>query len=284
MINALTVDVEDWYQTADFRFDTSKWDSFEDRIEKNTEIFLELFDKYNVKGTFFVLGYIAKKHPGLVKRIAERGHEIGSHGMLHLMVNTQTPNEFRKDVADSKKLLEGILGKEIDMYRSSTWSIGKKTLWALEILEEEGYRYDSSMQSFRTHISGYSRTPCTPFYPIVNGRKLSILEFPSTVLKSYKWKLFVPFSGGLYFRLMPYGIIKNSLKWINKKTPGMIYVHPWEIDIEQPRYNASLLGRITHYYNIGTTFDKLESVLQDFKFAPIKKVTEEKIFEAFELA
>ena len=152
MNNVFTIDVEDWYHTMDFNFPQEDWDKYEDRVEVGLRLIMEVLERHNVKATFFVLGCVAKKHPDLIKEIASLGHEIGSHGTNHRMVTAQSREEFRADVAMSKQILEDITGEKVKLYRSSSWSIVPKTIWALRILEEEGFICDSSIQPFRTRF------------------------------------------------------------------------------------------------------------------------------------
>lgn len=277
MTNALTIDLEDWYHTLDFNFPVNTWEQYEDRITNSTNIILETLDKHGVKATFFVLGYIAKKHPDLVRKISKKGHEIGSHGTLHKLIYKQTKDEFREDVADSKKLLQDITGKEVNLFRGSSWSISKDTLWALEILEEEGFKCDSSLQPFKTPLSGVNGAPKEPFYPVIEEKRLKIIEFPSTVLPM--WKAGVPFSGGLYFRTMPLTFIKLALNKVNEKGPGMIYLHPWEVDVDQPKLKMFTHVRFTHYHNLNKTLNKLENLLDSFNFATLGEIIAEGSFK-----
>lgn len=267
MKNAFTVDVEDWYQTMDFDIDSSQWNKYEDRVKANTEKILDIMDKTNTKGTFFILGCVAQKHPDLVKDIVSRGHEIGSHGMWHKMVTKQTPDEFRQDIRTSKKILEDITETTVNLYRASSWSICEQTIWALEILSEEGFKCDSSIQPFKTPLSGMKNASYKPFYPIVNGKKLNIIEFPSTVLKFGAFRL--PFSGGFYLRVLPYAILSRCLKLVNKSRSGMVYTHPWEIDVAQPRLTAPFHIKLIHYTNLSYTEKKLEKLLGQFQFVPL---------------
>ena len=273
MKNAFTIDVEDWYQTLDFNFDIKDWCNFEDRVENSTETILDLLEKHNTKATFFILGYIAKKHPTLVRKIVTKGHEIGSHGTWHKMVTLQTREEFKKNVLTSKKTIEDITGIGVQLYRSSSWSICQKTLWALEILNELGFICDSSIQPFKTPLSGMKNVSCDPFYPIINNKRLDLIEFPATVLKF--WKFRIPFSGGFYLRLIPYSILSKSMKCVNKNRQGMIYVHPWETDVEQPRLKLPLHIRAIHYTNLNKTTFKLDKLLNEFEFVPLGELIKE---------
>jgi len=263
-MNIMTIDVEDWYQSQDFNLDRSKWGDFEPRVEYSTKVLLDILDKYNTRATFFILGYIALNNPQLVKEIASRGHEIGSHGMWHKMVSRQTRDEFRHELLYSKKSLEDITGQQIKMFRAPTWSISLDTLWALETLEEEGFICDSSIQPFATPLSGVRGAPVDPYHPIVNNRRLKLLEFPPTVLKSPIGV--IPFSGGLYLRTLPYKAVDWALRKVNQKRPGMVYVHPWELDVEQPKLKVPFLIRQAHYFNIKTTKDKVEKLLESYSF------------------
>lgn len=276
MKNALTIDLEDWYHTMDFNFPVDKWDSFEDRVENSVRIILDTLDEHKTKATFFVLGYVARKHPELIKEISNKGHEIGSHGSFHRLVYTQNENEFRQDVRASKELLEGITGKEIKLFRASSWSISTKTLWALRVLQEEGFICDSSVQPFKTPLSGINGAPKEPFYPVIEGRKLDLLEFPPTVLPV--GNLGVPFSGGLYLRTMPLKFIKYALKKINATRPGMIYIHPWELDVSQPRLKVPPHIKFTHYYNLNKTLQKVEDLLKNFEFVPLGEIIRDGIY------
>ncbi len=270
MKNILAIDIEDWYHTRDFNFEIERWPDFEERIENNTQNILDLLSKYDVKATFFVLGYVAQNHPELIKSISDNGHEIGSHGFWHKMVNEQSRDAFKNDIVTSKKILESITGKKVDKFRASTWSVTRENLWTFDIIREAGFLYDSSMQPFKTPLSGTTNIPLFPFKPVIKGKKTNIIEVPPTVLKV--GKILLPFSGGLYFRLMPYCFIKTALKKINRKAPGMIYLHPWEFDTGQPVLKVPLHIKAAHYYGIKHTYKKLEKMLQAFDFAPMGEV------------
>ncbi|NLI90699.1 MAG: DUF3473 domain-containing protein [Peptococcaceae bacterium] len=283
MKNALTIDVEDWYMTQDFNFPFSTWGNYEDRVEYSTALFLDTLEKTNTKATFFVLGCVAEKHPALIRTITSRGHELACHGYSHRMVSRMSKDEFREDLVKSKHLLEDISGTGIDMFRSPTWSINENTLWALEILEEEGFLYDSSIQPFKTPLSGISHTPLHFFYPKVNGKILKLLELPPGIAQIGPLKF--PFAGGLYFRVIPNFIVEFFIKNINKERPVITYFHPWEVDPGQPRLQVSSLIRITHYINLKKNLDKIEQFLQQFPFAPIGEIVrEEKKYPVFEIS
>jgi len=273
MKNALTIDVEDWYHTMDFNFPENTWDRYEDRIEYGLNTILELLKKRNVKATFFVLGVVAKKHPELIKQISDEGHEIGSHGSMHKMVTTQSREEFKRDVQYSKNILEELTGKTVTLYRSSSWSIVPKTLWALNVLEELGFECDSSIQPFSTPLSGFKNAPRVPYYPIVDGKKLNLIEFPPSVLSF--GKVCFPFCGGLYLRAFPELYIQYALKKVNKNNTALIYTHPWEWDQNQPRLKVPVHIKFTHYYNLNTTERKMDKLLQKFKFTTLGEIIKE---------
>lgn len=281
MLNALTVDLEDWYHTNDFNLEIAKWGSFEDRIRKSTELLLEVLARYQVKGTFFVLGCIAEKHPDLIRMVAAGGHEIASHGGWHQMVNRMTPEVFRKDLVYSRDVLEEVVGRKITSYRAPSWSIDKGCLWALSILEEEGFTCDSSMQPFRTPLSGIANGPREPFYPVIDGKKLNLIEFPPTTIRF--WGHNIPFSGGFYLRLLPPGLLKMALAKVNNYQDGMIYIHPWELDYEQPRLEGPVHIKFVHYYNLKNTRAKLENLLKYHKFVPLGEVLKTGSYPELEL-
>ncbi|MFT8889725.1 MAG: DUF3473 domain-containing protein [Ethanoligenens sp.] len=282
MQNALTVDVEDWYHTLDFHFPMEEWGQYEDRVENSLRRLTDLFDRYHVKATFFVLGVIAQKHPRMIAELAEQGHEIGSHGLCHRLVYDQDEAAFREDVRSSKQQLEDIIGQPVESFRASTWSISKDTLWALRVLEEEGFHYDSSIQPFKTYLSGIQGAPVFPFHPAQNGKAFRLLEFPPTTYTC--GKLVMPFSGGFYLRAMPLPVIRHCLKAVNKRREGMVYVHPWEVDTEQPRLRVPPLVQLSHYYHIGHNLEKVEKLLQTFSFVPVRELLRDKPYPSVELS
>lgn len=271
-MNALTVDVEDYYHTSGLNVPIIKWRQFEDRVVNNTQRILECFDKHNVKGTFFIVGDIAKRFPSLVKEIVDKGHEIGSHSNLHQMLSEMSPTTFREDIRTSKSFLEQLSGQEVFQYRAPSWSLSKEKYDWLTILEEEGYRIDSSIQPFKTPLSGSYTAPLTPFHPIINGKKHSIIEYPSSV---WSWgPIRIPFSGGFYLRAMPRAIVNIMLKSINRMRSGMIYIHPWELDSKQPRISAALIIQFVQYYRLGSTEEKLDWLLERAEFHPLGYVAD----------
>ncbi len=271
--NGLSIDVEDYFQVSNFAsfVKTQDWDSFPSRVEKNTYELLELFAEYNVKGTFFTLGWVAERYPNIVKEIHKQGHEVASHGYWHQLVYDQTPEEFREDIHRSKVLLEDLSGDKVLGYRAPSYSITNRSLWALDVLISEGFTYDSSI--FPIHHDRYG-IPDAPRYPyLIQRDQGSIMEFPMATVTLGKKKN-VPMAGGGYFRLFPYAITRWGLKKINAQQQGFaFYLHPWEIDPKQPRFNeASALSRFRHYINLHSTKGKLRRLIQDFTFVPIKDV------------
>ncbi len=276
MKNIFTIDTEDWYHAnyEDKLFQNGK--EIVSTVEKNVDCYLELFDKYDVKATFFILGYVAEKHPAMVKKIAKLGHEIASHGYAHQLVYKQTPEEFREDVRKSKMLLEDLLGNKVLGYRAPSWSITEASLWAIDILEEEGFEYSSSI--FPTHNFLYG-IPYAPRFmhdsEIYGKRNLKILHIPPTTIKLGGQG--IPFSGGAYFRMIPGGFIHRWLKKVNceEKKPVVFYLHPREIDINQPRMKLKWRDYMIHYYGIRHCKDKLEMVLKSSQFQTIKEMIED---------
>lgn len=268
----MTVDVEDYFQVSAFEshIDRNSWDQIEHRVEKNTYKIIEIFDHHQIKATFFTLAWIAERYPALIKEIVNNGHEIASHGYQHIRVTEQSPTEFQKDIQKSKKILEDITGLPISGYRAASYSIGKQNLWALEILQEEGFLYSSSIYPVKHDLYGMPNAPRFAFYP-ANAPKL--LEIPITTL-SLLGKNF-PCGGGGFFRLYPYQFSKHAFRVINhqEKQAGIFYFHPWEIDVDQPRVsNLPLKSRFRHYLNLYKVESRLHNLLHDFKWDTIHKV------------
>lgn len=271
MINALTVDVEDWYHTNGLNIAKKNWRQLPSTVYTNTMKLLHLFDELDVKATFFILGDVAKRFPQLVREIVKRGHEIGSHGMNHQLVSGQSMEEFKKDFKQSIAILEKIAKQKIKYYRAPSWSISEDRLEVLSFLEKNGIICDSSLQPFKTPLSGINGIPTQPFKPIVLGQKLDLVEFPPTIMKLNK-HVSVPFAGGFYLRLFPSKVISQMLRSVNKNRPGMVYIHPWELDTEIPRWETSWFIQIIQYHKLHSTERKLRSLLKEFKFAPLGQV------------
>ena len=265
--NALTVDVEDWYHVAAFApyIERSSWGSFKSRVKANTEGLLDLFDEHDARATFFVLGWVAEREPAVVKAIRARKHEVACHGYSHELVYRQTPEVFREETHRAKCILEDITGEPVFGYRASTYSITRQSLWALDILLDEGFVYDSSIFPVRHPQYGIPDAPRSPGR-IATPLGRQIVEFPLSTMSVGKWA--IPVAGGGYFRLFPYRWSRAALSRINEREqkPFIFYLHPWEIDEGQPRVKASFVARFRHYNNITRCAARLKSLLTDFRF------------------
>lgn len=262
--NAMTVDVEDYFQVGAFENDIDRcdWENFDCRVERNMDIILKMFDDHNVKATFFTLGWIAERYPGIVKRIVAGGHELASHGMSHIRVSDQSQADFRNDVVASKKMLEDIGGIEVKGYRAPSFSIGEDNIWALDVLQAAGYKYSSSIYPIQHDHYGMPSAPRFAFSPL-EGQ--DFMEMPVTTVEVLGCK--IPCGGGGYFRLLPYFISKSAMRRVNKKDRRscIFYFHPWEIDPGQPRQEqAGLKSKFRHYTNLGVMEEKIRRVLADF--------------------
>jgi polysaccharide deacetylase family protein (PEP-CTERM system associated) len=273
MRNALTIDVEDYYHVAVFesviRF--ADWERYESRVEQNLQHLLNLLDAYQTKATFFVLGWVAERHPYLVRAIQECGHEVASHGYAHQLLYTQTPSQFREETRRSKRILEDAIGRPIIGYRAASYSITKESLWALEILREEGFEYDSSI--FPIHHDRYGIPGSSRFCHIVNGHHgAGLIEFPPSTLRLAGTN--IPIAGGGYFRIYPYNLTRWGIRYLNLKEhqPAVVYLHPWEIDPDQPRIRASMFSRFRQYFNLDKTEKRLVRLLQDFTFGTMASI------------
>ena len=266
VINAMSVDVEDYFHVSVFDgvVPRSTWDGMESRVCANTERLLGIFDEYDVKATFFILGWVAERQPALVRRIAELGHEIASHGYAHRLVYDQTPAAFRADVGRAKKLLEDAAGCQVLGYRAPSYSITPRSLWALDVLIAEGYSYDASIFPIRHDRYGIPVSPREPF-PIQRDGGV-LLEVPGSTVRVGPLNL--PVAGGGYFRILPYWWTRWGIARLNSMEThaAVFYLHPWEIDPDQPRLPAGWLGRFRHYRNLDQTETRLRALLQDFRF------------------
>lgn len=272
VVNAMTIDVEDYFHVSVFDglVPRDRWESLESRVAYNTDRLLGIFAAEGVSATFFVLGWVADRFPALVERIAAAGHEIASHGYSHRLIYDQTRQAFREDVRRSKALLEDASGQRVEGFRAPSYSITPKTLWAIDVLIEEGFRYDASIFPIRHDRYGI---PVSPRHPYVLRRECgSIIEAPASTVR---WGSFnLPVAGGGYFRILPYEWTRWGIARINgrEQRPAIFYLHPWEVDPEQPRLGAGRLGRFRHYRNLDQTETRLRSLLRDFAFAPLNRV------------
>ena len=272
VVNAMTIDVEDYFQVSAFDevVKREEWDARPSRVVSNTMRLLQLFDEYSVKSTFFVLGWVADRFPGLVRDIAAAGHELASHGYGHRIVYSQTPDEFREDVRRAKATIENVSGQVVRGYRAPSFSITKKSLWALDVLVEEGYRYDASIFPIRHDRYGI---PDAPRHRHVLTRPAGTLtEAPGSTVRVLGSNL--PVAGGGYFRILPYWWTKWGIARLNRteSQPAIFYLHPWEIDPGQPRLHAGRLSRFRHYRNLDKAEARLKRLLTDFQFGMLKDV------------
>ncbi|MFZ0500417.1 MAG: XrtA system polysaccharide deacetylase [Steroidobacteraceae bacterium] len=271
-LNAFTVDVEDYFHVAALASAISRdsWPQQEYRVEGNTERLLELLAERDVHGTFFVLGWVAERSPGLVRRIAAAGHEIACHGYSHQLIYRQSRQEFREETARAKGLLEDSIGQPVLGYRAASFSIIRDTLWALDDLIDLGFHYDSSIFAIRHDRYGIpDASPLPGRVTAPSGR--SILEFPMAPANFFGLK--VPVTGGGYFRIFPYRLTLAGLRQINAAgRPFAFYLHPWEIDPGQPRISVGAVSRFRHYSNLSRCQDRLRRLLQEFAFAPMAKI------------
>ncbi|MGH8068030.1 MAG: XrtA system polysaccharide deacetylase [Candidatus Entotheonellia bacterium] len=273
MLNALTIDVEDYYHVAVFEsvIHFQDWERYESRVERNTQRILDLLDEHQTQATFFILGWVAQRYPHLVRSIHARGHEVASHGYAHQLIYSQTPSLFREETRRSKHILEDEIGQPILGYRAASYSITKKSLWALDILREEGFAYDSSI--FPIHHDRYGIPGYQRFCHVLSGPgQGTLVEFPISTLRLAGTN--IPIAGGGYFRFFPYALIRWGLRRINKREqqPALVYLHPWEIDPGQPRIQADALARFRQYLNLDKTEGRLTRLLQEFTFGTMASV------------
>lgn len=269
----MTVDVEDYFQVSAFAnvVDRADWPRHELRVERNTHRLLDLFDVHDIKSTFFVLGWVAQRCPSLVREIARRGHEIASHGYSHKLIYEQTPQEFREESARTKEILEDQAQCEVLGYRAASYSITLESLWALDILAELGFIYDSSIVPVRHDLYGVPSAPRVPHELTTIGGH-TLVEFPPSTLALGPLNL--PVAGGGYFRLYPFSITKAALRWLNarEKLPFIFYLHPWELDTGQPRLQGTPFSRFRHYNNIEKCEARLKALIKTFKFTTAQTV------------
>jgi polysaccharide deacetylase family protein (PEP-CTERM system associated) len=260
-----TVDVEEYFQVAAFDHVVSRaeWDSQPSRLEHSVDILLELLASHGSTGTFFTLGWVAERHPFLIRRIVDAGHEIASHGYWHRRVNTLAPDEFREDVRATKATLENLAGAPVWGFRAPNFSITPGTEWAYDVLLEEGYRYDSSV--FPIRRPGYGNPKSPPVPHLLHRASGSLVELP---LATTEWHgLRIPAAGGAYLRHLPFALIRRALREHGESgIPAMFYIHPWELDPEQPRLKVPLHTRFRHYRGLRRTQPLLERMLGEFRF------------------
>ena len=272
-VNAFSIDVEDYFQVAALAPAISRdsWATREYRVEANTERILNLLAEKGVRGTFFVLGWVAEKSPGLVKRIASAGHEIACHGFSHQLIYSQSQTEFREETTRAKRFLEDVIGAPVLGYRAASFSITRDSLWALDVLIDLGFQYDSSV--FPIRHDRYGIPGASPEIGRMSApSKRTLVEFPMSAATFFGVQ--VPVSGGGYFRILPYWLTRTGLKQINEKAgrPFTFYLHPWEVDPGQPRVKVSAFSTFRHYTNLRRCEARLRRVLGDFSFSTMRDV------------
>ena len=273
MLNAFSVDVEDYFQVGAFEkaCPRERWGSFEPRVERNTRRLLDLCAKHGVQGTFFALGWVAERWPELIRDIRAAGHELGTHGQDHRRVTTMTPAEFREDVRRSKRTIEDVAGVQVIGYRAPNYSIVRKTFWAMDILLEEGFRYDSSV--FPIHHDRYG-IPDFPRFPrpVCGSNGSALQEFPISTVRLAGMNL--PFVGGGYLRHFPLAFIRWGMRRLNRfeRRPAIVYIHPWELDPDQPVQPVKWMTRLRHYRNLDRTEDRLAKLFSEYHFTSCREV------------
>jgi len=268
--NALTIDLEDWYQgLTSTSQQIDRWPSYEDRVVDSTLKIIDILAEAGVKGTFFILGYVADQFPALMRQVADAGHEIGLHGYYHRQVFRLTPATFREEMIRGRRAVEEATGKTVYGHRAPMFSINKSALWALEVLQELGFLYDSSVFPTKNMLYGYPDAPQTPYFPFPER---NFMEFPMSIVEymGMKW----PVSGGFYMRLAPYALYRQAIRRLHAQGKNLIfYLHPWEIDPEHPRSPlrlATLRERFTHYWGLNAVDRKLRALVRDFSFVPMR--------------
>jgi polysaccharide deacetylase family protein (PEP-CTERM system associated) len=276
MLNGLSIDVEDYYQVEGFapQIQFDQWRSYESRVVGNTWRLLELLRFHHVKATFFILGWIGEHYPQVVHAIRQEGHEIASHGYRHRLLYTMTREEFTEDTKRAKVLLEDLCGEPVIGYRAPCFSIVQENLWCLETLHDLGFHYDSSTFPIHHDRYGISNGARVPYYHhLSEGRRL--LEFPLATVRLLGHN--VPVAGGGYFRLFPYRFTQWAIRRINERegAPAIFYLHPWEIDPQQPRIKGSWAACFRHYVNLEKTESRLKRLLTDFRFVPMRNLAQQ---------
>ena len=270
--NAMTIDVEEHFHVSVFDglIPRSEWSKMESRVCANTDRLLDIFDEAGITATFFVLGWVAERYPQLVQKIASKRHEIASHGYGHRLIYDQTATAFREDVRRAKRLLEDASGRHVIGYRAPSYSITPQSLWALDVLLEEGYRYDSSIFPIRHDRYGIPLSARLPY--AIQRDAGTLIEVPASTARV--GPLTVPVAGGGYFRILPYWWTRWGIGRVNRREarPAIFYLHPWEIDPDQPRLKAGTLSRFRHYRNLEQTEARLRALLKDFRFGTVESV------------
>ena len=272
MLNAFSVDVEDYFQVNAFEGSISRasWGSFEPRVERNTRRLLDLCAEHGVRGTFFTLGWVADRWPGLVREIRDAGHELATHGQDHRQVTTMTPEQFREDLRRSKRTIEDAAGVEVIGFRAPSYSIVRETMWAMDVLIEEGFHYDSSI--FPIHHDRYGIPDFSRFPRPVRGESGELQELPISTIRVGRTNL--PFVGGGYLRHFPLSFIRWGMRWLNERErrPAVVYIHPWELDPGQPVQPVGALTRLRHYRNLDLTEGRLARLFSEYTFTTCREI------------
>ncbi|MCB1734509.1 MAG: DUF3473 domain-containing protein [Gammaproteobacteria bacterium] len=271
---ALSVDIEDWYHSV-LGLSEGDWERVPDRVVETTETLLRVLADGQARGTFFVLGHVAARHPDLIRRIADAGHELACHGYAHRLVHRQTPEQFREDLQRSLEALDRAGAGPVRGYRAAYWSITREAAWALDILAEAGIEYDSSIYPTRTPIYGIPDAPHDPFR-LHTPAGHSLIEYPPTVLRFPLRNL--PIAGGIYLRLLPYPLVRAALRHCQRRgRAAMVYIHPPEFDPAKPRIPMPFAERLLHYTRLDAMRVKVPQLLRDFRFAPIGELLDKHI-------
>jgi len=271
-MNALTIDVEEWFQVANLReiISYEQWDKCESRVLLNIATILNLLSIYNVKATFFILGWIAEKQPDVVRMIQENGHEIATHGYSHRSVTELSREEFKIEIEKSVEILEKISGQQVMGFRAPNYSIIPNTIWAYQVLKSLGFKYDSSIFPVKHDRYGFLTAPRFPFFIDLKEHG-ELIEFPMSTIRILGSN--IPVAGGAYLRFYPYWFIRMAIRKLNHdEKPAIVYLHPWEIDVDQPRLKLNYKSRFRHYGNLMMTRQKFVNLLEDFEFGPIREV------------
>jgi polysaccharide deacetylase family protein (PEP-CTERM system associated) len=276
IVNAFTVDLEDWYQgLTSTNVQPERWNSLESRVEANTERLLDLLDAHGVRATFFVLGYVAEQHPTLIRLIDAAGHEIGVHGYWHRQVRRLSPQEFAAELDHTLALLRPLVSQPIIGHRAPYFSIDSSSLWALDVLHERGFRYDSSFFPTRNMLYGYPESPRFPHQVDGPGvpRTRGFVEFP---VSTARWaRVNWPIAGGFYVRALPYAVIRSGIRQLNRQgQPAILYVHPWELDTGQRYDQVTMRERVTHYHGRQGLRKKLERLFTEFEFTALRDIVD----------
>ena len=283
-INGLSVDVEDWFQVGAFEgvIDRDSWDGLSGRVERNCDAILEMFDEADVKATFFTLGWVAQRQPALLRRIAEAGHELASHGWDHARVHTMDRASFAADLDKSRKAIEDAAGVEVTGYRAPSFSIDQRTPWAYMALAEQGFTYSSSVAPITHDHYGWREAPRFAFRPLPWS---GLLEIPVTTAEFAGRRLAA--GGGGFFRVLPYAFSRWAIRQVNNRDgrPAVFYFHPWEIDPQQPRVtNASMRSKLRHYTNLDVMAEKLKQLVMEFEWGRMDVLAAREAALATELA